>query len=506
MFVSATNMSFYGDASESDFWREFTNNFATDLAPIISLFGEQVTKQYLTESTTFLDSLVFAIAPLGVITAIVSVIRVRGTPFLRSLIGRAREPHGAAELELCSSTSQDVSEVWSNGGVCRVLGRPKILEFMSEEPESLSDYMPTFNEPQHGEKHWTINYPTCDVHLVKDVLSDPKGSTLTDHGWTEITPSYSGRHALWHRCKRLAGWAGNRPDNPGLGYPKVNLSLEEESLKADDEMGSSNKSAFAPYPNLSLNLGSRGSLRRASQLKISALAACLLQASFFGYITWATWYSPAFRGESKATEPLPFFVLCTSGTLMVTIGMTLSATLIDRNSSERLFVHKPSHYPDKSKKPRIFWLQPGEQRIGDQVFPSFSHNEERETYITSWKTDEKDIEGNIWQVRSAVVCSLLGWVFQFVGLRGLHASIGLYHLGVTLIMSFIRAILRSGGDHPRPQNDVFCSLENIPPGHEIDWQALQLGLMRSGSEKFSILRDAGKSPAATSFKHSNGSD
>jgi hypothetical protein len=57
-------------------WDDISNNLATDLAPIFQLFGEQVTKQYLAESTSILDCIIFAMAPLGVLTAIVSAIRV----------------------------------------------------------------------------------------------------------------------------------------------------------------------------------------------------------------------------------------------------------------------------------------------------------------------------------------------------------------------------------------------------------------------------------------------
>ncbi|KAL4986628.1 hypothetical protein BDW68DRAFT_162964 [Aspergillus falconensis] len=109
-------------------WDDFSNNLATDLAPFLSLFGEQVTKQYLSESTTFLDYFIFAMAPMGIITALVSMIRVCGSPALRAFIGRAQEGSGEAEAELCSSTGRDVCEVYHNGGIARVFGRPKILE------------------------------------------------------------------------------------------------------------------------------------------------------------------------------------------------------------------------------------------------------------------------------------------------------------------------------------------------------------------------------------------
>ncbi|KAF1993001.1 hypothetical protein P154DRAFT_451388, partial [Amniculicola lignicola CBS 123094] len=58
---------------------DFANNLATDLAPIIQLFREQVTKQFLSESILTLDIIIFAIAPLGIITTVVSIIRVYGS-------------------------------------------------------------------------------------------------------------------------------------------------------------------------------------------------------------------------------------------------------------------------------------------------------------------------------------------------------------------------------------------------------------------------------------------
>lgn len=52
----------------ASWWDDFTNNLATDLTPLIALFSEQATKQFLSESTTFLDNFIFAMAPLGILT------------------------------------------------------------------------------------------------------------------------------------------------------------------------------------------------------------------------------------------------------------------------------------------------------------------------------------------------------------------------------------------------------------------------------------------------------
>ncbi|KAF1972467.1 hypothetical protein BU23DRAFT_467694 [Bimuria novae-zelandiae CBS 107.79] len=73
----------------AEWWDNFSNNLATGLTPLISLFGESPTKQYLSECLNLIDILIFAIAPLGILTAVVSAIRVCGTPSLRAFIGRA---------------------------------------------------------------------------------------------------------------------------------------------------------------------------------------------------------------------------------------------------------------------------------------------------------------------------------------------------------------------------------------------------------------------------------
>lgn len=106
-------------------------------APLISLFGEQITRQCLSESISALDDFIFALAPLGILTAVVSAIRVRGNSTLRAFIGRAQEDPGTAERELLSCVSNSTAEIFSNSGVARITGKPKILEVLvNEDPKT----------------------------------------------------------------------------------------------------------------------------------------------------------------------------------------------------------------------------------------------------------------------------------------------------------------------------------------------------------------------------------
>ncbi|KAH6635904.1 hypothetical protein F5144DRAFT_472663, partial [Chaetomium tenue] len=153
-----------------DGWSDFTNNFATDIAPLIALFGEQVTKQFLSESTGILDNIIFGMAPLGILTAVVSAIRVYGWPSMKSFIGRAQEAHGVAEAELCSSTSYDVCELWFEGGICRVFGRPKVLEFFYSPGRPDSRFYPQFSEHTTEEE---IGEPApCDLYRPPDLYTE----------------------------------------------------------------------------------------------------------------------------------------------------------------------------------------------------------------------------------------------------------------------------------------------------------------------------------------------
>ncbi len=126
----------------------------------------------------------------------------------------------------------------------------------------------------------------------------------------------------------------------------------------------------------------------------------------------------------------------------------------------------------------MFWLQPGGQRVGDQLFNAFSYSEKKQEFMTSWKADlGNESNTNIHFTKSAqvfwvaLISSTCGFVCQFVGLRGLHGSIALYQLAITLCMAIIRAFLRSrrlsaGENKLKARTDV--------EGHELDWQALDL--------------------------------
>lgn len=91
--------------------------------------------QYMSQAMGWADNIVLAMAPLGIITAIVGAIRVGGPSWLKAIIGRARESRAIPEAELMSSTSQEVCELWNGHEIVRVMGEGPMREFVILLPE-----------------------------------------------------------------------------------------------------------------------------------------------------------------------------------------------------------------------------------------------------------------------------------------------------------------------------------------------------------------------------------
>jgi hypothetical protein len=105
----------------------------------------------------WLDHIIFGMGPLGILTAVVGAIRVAGPPWLKWAIGRGRESRLAVEVELLSSTSDSISEVWNGEMVERVVGYgdvQQLVYFGSEvytvetaEAKRLLEWKRTNNSP-----------------------------------------------------------------------------------------------------------------------------------------------------------------------------------------------------------------------------------------------------------------------------------------------------------------------------------------------------------------------
>jgi hypothetical protein len=69
----------------SDSWSDLVSG----IAPLVLLVGERVTKQHLRESMTRVEYYMLGASPFGLITSMVSVLRLSAIPFVTRLIGRS---------------------------------------------------------------------------------------------------------------------------------------------------------------------------------------------------------------------------------------------------------------------------------------------------------------------------------------------------------------------------------------------------------------------------------
>ena len=58
---------------------------------------------------------------------------------MRAVVGRARENRATAEVELMSSTSHEVGELWNGQGIVRTMGRPQVQQIIYL-PEKKDDH------------------------------------------------------------------------------------------------------------------------------------------------------------------------------------------------------------------------------------------------------------------------------------------------------------------------------------------------------------------------------
>lgn len=270
------------DCAPPEGWDNFANNFASDIAPLLTLFGEQVTIQYLNESLGWIDSLLFALGPLGIITAMVSAIRVSGTPVLRSLIGRAKESRGTVEADLMSSTSSDVCELWSGEGVVRVLGSPSLLElvFVPSSPDGNTHQIYSFRD-------------AVKKHFYQDKKSRTgDGGVATNQGPTEDMELFSDVENFQAR------------QNP----PSLSLNI---SIK--------------PFPrHILLSFVAVGIVLQASVLVIAAITQYYLHIQN--------------SGRAIPGYAFPIFLV---GTLSLAIGMFMCARAIETSTEEAEFEPGP---------------------------------------------------------------------------------------------------------------------------------------------------------------------
>ncbi|KFA51966.1 hypothetical protein S40293_09492 [Stachybotrys chartarum IBT 40293] len=401
---------------------DWSSDLATDLGPLLALFGDNMTRQYLSESTSFLDYFIFAMGPVGILSAIVSTIRVCGSPSLRAFIGRSQEGDGIVEVELCTSTSRDVCELFNKGGITRVLGQPKILELIYISPR-----------PHTGQ-----GANEKELYLFRKCLEKLK------------------------KGENYAGW-------------------KEKTRRKWPFASDSKPSPLAPRPNLSLNVG----IRKQDDwvFSVVAIVGFFLQVGVVllaGVGVWILGWNDDEEGTPASRDYPP--VMFITGTILMCAGMCCCAALIGETTDERRFERNKND----SRESDLYWLQPGKQEVGGQSFDAFAYTtrttgkdeSQANDDLLCWTSSTKNFKDFGTQTIFSVLAVLVGYIMHFIGLRGLRAWVSLAQFGITLVMSLLRGLLRMqrlGRDANRilRSDNAGKKLDQVT-GHELDWLAFEV--------------------------------
>jgi len=401
--------------------QEFVANFLTDLAPLFTLFGDQVVRQYMAQSQDWADHILFAVGPLGIVVALTNAVRMCGGQYFRAIIGRGRETRQTAELELTYATSEDVYEVWDGNSIVRAMGENKFQGIRLQK---------------EGEK------------VVMEPLFN--GMTNTD---THVP--------IWKR------WSDKRN---GRKPTSIHEEIQDE-VRLD-------RRKFLMGPNLSLNAISEDIARwkKWSWVGISVL----LQISV---ITWAalTQYklpAPRFRKSEGMGQFRPYAFPCMAvGTISVMAGMLLCSYVVDKAMERALW--KPN---SKSVEWRPCWIQKCCQAY-DQSFDSYlifgsirNTQNPRATLMTLHSRrhlDDSELPGHLSEqeippfltslTMVACVLGIGGFVAMVTGARALHWSVPATQFGQVLFMVLLRAHVR------REVNAQHIRAVKLPRGFEMEW-------------------------------------
>jgi len=248
---------------------------------ILALFGEKFATQFASESLDWLDHLIFAMVPLGIITAMTAAIRVQGPSVAQAFIGRARENVASAEIELMSSTSNEVCELFNGKGIVRAMGKAgikQILVFPSLYEEERNRL-----QQEDGPPHFLTNLkgkesPACGIHTIATACGyNPislLGAPITGDGrlgWKDAVMAGRGTHLfLRHNCTQFFFFFSGRdifsdltrgPDYRGYFHTGITRAEMTASLIFNRFLGRWLRSMSKPTERKSHDMES-GSFRR----------------------------------------------------------------------------------------------------------------------------------------------------------------------------------------------------------------------------------------------------
>ncbi|KAG5751047.1 hypothetical protein H9Q70_006325 [Fusarium xylarioides] len=471
---------------------EFAFNLFSDIAPVIALFGDQFARQFMSESLTWVDHVVFAMVPLGILTAITAAIRVQGSPVAKAFIGRARENKALAEIELMSSTSGEVCELFNGNSIVRAMGKPGITEFLlfgnkygeletkyAKFDQNLAGAEPIDDESCGIESFQSAVSKTCKLMECKPYESQSTAwireqSTTVRRAvevlsklWSQFLKSsfqvLSAIRALFIVAQKLRhSWSSKEPHQTSSdmesGHMPVSALPDQTTPDSDintkeDEKATGEADTSRPpegSSNLQLNLSSdysdHSGPTKGQEIALAAIFGAILQLGLIVIAAIIAFYlSPTSHSllETKAYG-FPCYIV---GTVMLSVGTGLCSFIVERSTVEHSL-----ESVDGSKKDKPFsllWVQQ-HQTVNDQTFKGYVILAgPKRRIITSRRnvigdSQQPDAKKKVWRLLTlgAAGSAGIGFVAQFMGLRGLAFPCSIAQLGAIILMALIRAWIR----------------------------------------------------------------
>ena len=411
---------------------------------------------------------------------------------MRAAIGRARENRSSAELELMSSTSRDVGELWNGESIVRSMGRPSVVQLIlirSEINDSETRGLYTLETAlAEGKMSCHGRFKSGCLFQMRCVLSleylDYDGPT-----WSDRPPGQTNK--IHSSTSQDASVPSTTED-----IPRTSISIKDPEHAIPQELvpGSQRLPEYSNNPNISLNLHHGSGLKA---LIASAIMGGLLQFGVVAYAGAVTFHPGLRKRVPPYSEAVPHlallgFVLLSSGTIILTVSLAIVCNIIETSTSEREWTVTDQNQPlplDKvrSDQLRVMWIQ-REHSVGDQQFDAavLLAKRDKSTVLTSRRSerlveriarDQKNLETaegqsgilahiahdqTEWSTVISSVTSLVGFILQFQGFRYVNWSCSLVQLAAIFAMTLVRAVLRRGLV-VRPQ-----AFPVAHPRHELD--------------------------------------
>ncbi|KAG5798456.1 hypothetical protein H9Q69_002524 [Fusarium xylarioides] len=443
-------------------------------------------------------------APLGIITIIVSAIRVGGPKWLQAVIGRAKENTAAAEMELMSSTSLEVCELFNGDSIVRCQGTSPVWEFICIFPTMHVNYKPGVRLP--------LRYMSLEKAIQEKLLKiDPQSSPFILHFVRQNFLSKDQRNSCEMGKQRQSQPSGNTRSTPRSPTTILSLiyqyfkNMHRRSTGSDVELGPSQPSqepqssqeprpssndrpshesqsepciavirdtGLSP-PNISLNL--QNSHKRVG-IRVVAFLGILLQAgvlAFFGVMSYYPKVQPTFQKEDQPAKAYAA-PLAICGTVLLVFGMFICAVVVESSTKETRY-----RATDGSSFV-MCWVQQG-QTVSDQVFDSYAMSQNLHCPVITKSARGKDLQdkdnkkqNNALELATicGVMIGLVGFIVQFIGLRAMNSAASLAQLAAIGIMTLCRALVRPGFARSFRKAKLL-------PGFELNWLAWELVTSRT---------------------------